>query len=139
MNECEEQARNFLQATGTKIVIRPDGVVNGFPFDAKDQYPHYKYKVTLRRQGKQYTYPFYDSYYNYRKNKRPTEYDVLSCLMSYPVDENIFNFAAEFGYQLDDPESWLLTSKIHKECLRQYRRLCDLYSEDLMEKLADIR
>lgn len=139
MNEYEEKAEIFLKEAETKMTIWRCGTVNGFPFGAKDRYPHFKYKITLKRQGKQYTFSFYDCYDNYLSDGRPSKYDVLSTLVSFPVDEDVNDFASAFGYSMDDLDSRQRTKKTHKACLEQYRRLHDLFGDELMDKLAEIQ
>lgn len=139
ISEYHRQAIAFLQESGTDMTIHRVGVVRGFPFDCRDKSPHVKYHVTLKRGDHFYDFPFYDSTHNYMRNLRPTSYDVLACLQSYPVEEDMWDFANEFGYEIDDKKSFDRVANIHRECLAQYNALHDLFGEEWMDKLAEIQ
>ena len=139
ISEYQKQALDFLKETETSIKISDMGVVYGFPFDNRDSRPHTAYNVVLTRGNKFYSFPFYDSTHNYELNKWPTAYDVLACLQSYPVEEDMWDFANEFGYEIHSKDDYERVSNIHHECLRQYRALLDLFGEELLDKLAEIR
>ena len=64
MSEYEIQAIEFLKKSDAHMTISRVGEVCGFPFDQYDSLWHYKYQVTLTRNGKQYRFTFYDSHYN---------------------------------------------------------------------------
>lgn len=139
MSEYEEMAQRFLKDSGTKMTIRKTETVEGFPFDKNDRLPHDRYSVCLKRGDKKYSFPFYGSADMYYKRKRPTAYDVLAVLESYPVEEDLWDFANEFGYSIGSEEDYNNVRRIHKACRNQYRRLCDLYGPEWMERLAEIR
>ena len=138
ISEYLQKALDFLKDSGTEITINRVGVVNGFPFDNRDANPHVKYHVVITRGRKFYDFPFYDSTRNFLHNLRPTYYDVLACLQSYPVDENMWDFAREFGYEIDSRESYERVENIHRECVNQYKALLDLFGEEWLDKLAEI-
>lgn len=137
MTDYERQAVDFLNESNTEMVIKHVGTVQGFPFDDKDQYPHEKYMVTLRRGNRQYSFPFYDSYYAYRAKKRPTKYSILACLEKYDVGE-MADFVGEFGYEIVDRKSFLKVEGIWRECREQYQNLRALFDDEWMEKLQEI-
>ena len=138
MSEYTQRANKFLDDTDTHIYFRMSGIVDGFPF-SDDTMKHNKYTVTLKREGKKYSFPFYDSYHNYLNHKKPTPYDVLACLQSYPVDDNMWNFANEFGYEINSEETYNKVKEIWKNCREQYESLLDLFGPELMEKLGEIQ
>ena len=138
MSEYEIQAIDFLKKAETKMTISRTGEVEGFPFDEHDRLWHYRYQITLTRHGKQYRFTFFDSFYNWRQNKRPTRYDVLASVEKYEVPDNLIDFAADFGYNVDDPQDYKRVKKIHQACMKQYDRLFDLFGEDLMKELQEI-
>ena len=138
ISEYHRQAINFLNESGTDCTIHRIGVVHGFPFDNKDTNLHVKYHVVLKRDKKIYDFPFFDSAYNYLHDMRPTSYDVLACLQSYPVEEDVWDFAREFGYTINSKESYERVANIHRECVNQYKALLDLFGEEWMNKLAEI-
>lgn len=140
MTTYQQQAEDFLEKARTTMRIVKISRVQGFPFDKKDKHPHIKYQVILTNlnTGKSYDFPFYDSHANYRDDKRPTSYDVLSAVEKYEVDEDIWEFAREFGYETETKENWEMLQKVHRNCLDQYNALLDLFGEDLMKELQEI-
>lgn len=138
MTEYDIQAADFLKKSGTKMTISRIGEVEGFPFDKHDMLWHDKYQVTLTRNKKQYRFTFYGSFHDWKNNKRPSRYDVLACLEKYQVPEYLDDFAAEYGYNIDDKQDFRRVSKIHQACKQQYEMLLDLFGEDLMRELQEI-
>ena len=132
------QADSFLERSGADIKIVRVGDVHGFPFDQSDKQMHTEYRVTLNRDGRSYSFSFYDCAANFRKNKRPTSYDVLACLEKYPVDPDVWEFAGEFGYIIDSKESYRKVSKIRDACDKQYQALMSLFGEKWMQELREI-
>ena len=137
MTEYDMQAVEFLKKTGTKMTISRTGEVKGFPFDY-DRLWHYRYQITMTRCRRQYRFTFYDSFHNWQENKRPSRYDVLACVQKYPVPDTVEDFAAEFGYHIDDPKERKRVKTIRQKCQEQYERLLDLFGEDLMKDLREI-
>lgn len=140
MTEYEKSAKDFLKKCGVSSRIRLIGSVKGFPFDEKDRYWHNKYRVTLTRgsAGKTYSFLFYDSARNYSTGERPTRYDVLACLEKYEVENDVWDFAREFGYDIHDKESYNRVCKIQKACMKQYEKLRWLFTEKEMAELQEI-
>ena len=138
-NEYDEQAKRFLEEAGTEISYRQTGIVQGFPFDRKDKLIHDKYTVTLRRGDKKYTFPFYGSYSAHEKGEKASPYDILACLTSYEIPDDMWDFAEEFGYEIHCREDYEQTLRTWEECRRQYDSLLDLFGPKLMERLAEIQ
>ena len=140
MTDYEKNARDFLKKCGVSCRIRKVGEVKGFPFDDHDTHYHNKYRVTLTKgaDGKTYNFMFYDSANNYWKGERPTRYDVLACLEKYEVEADVWDFAREFGYEIHDKESYNRVCRIHKACIKQYKKLCWLFTDEQMAELQEI-
>ena len=138
MNEYDIQAAEFLKKSDTKMTISRTGEVHGFPFDDHDTLWHYKYQITMTRNGKQYRFTFYDSHNNWLNNKRPSRYDVLACCEKYEVPYSVYDFANEFGYEIEGEGDYKRIKKIHDACTKQYQRLLDLFGESLMRELQEI-
>ena len=137
MNEYEKQARDFLKNSGAKMTISAAGIVQGFPFDTKDNRWHNKYIVKIRRGGMSYQFPFYDSAYNTQRGERPTAYDVLACIEKCAPYGDVWDFAAEFGYEIDSREEFQRVSRIYKACETQARKIDRLFG-DVMDELCEI-
>ena len=129
ITEYDMQANNFLALTGTTLEITRDAVVKKWGWD------RWKYSCKLRRGCKTYTFPFFDSVANYRKNKRPSKYDILACLDTYDYISDIRDFALEFGYDIENKE----TGKTYNACMRQSEKLHELFTDEELEMLAEIR
>ena len=129
ITEYDMQANNFLALTGTTLEITRDEVVKKWGWD------RWKYSCKLRRGHKTYTFPLVDSVVNYRKNKRPSKYNILACLDTYDYISDIRNFALEFGYDICDKE----TEKTYNACMRQSQKLHELFTDEELEMLAEIR
>ena len=110
MTEYEVQANDFLKKAGAKMTISRIGEVWGFPFD-HDLMWHYKYQVTLSRNGQQYRFQFYDSHQNWLNNQRPTRYDVLACVEKYEVPDSLRDFAYEYGYDFETERDYKYVKK----------------------------
>ena len=137
-SEYETQARNFLRASGAKMSIVSNGIVQGFPFDDRDRNWHNKYLVRIDRCGRSYSFPFYDSAYNTERNVRPTQYDILACLEKYPVEEDVWDFAEEYGYEIHCRKDFERVTNTHRACKTQYEKLLRLFGEELMAELQQI-
>ena len=142
MSEYELKAIEFLMKTGTSMKINYVGVVHGFPFEEEGvtTYPHRKYKVTMRRNGRVFTTPFYGSYMDFKNGKNPTSYDILACLEKYEVSENMWDFATEYGYEIKSESSYNRVQNIWKSCKTQYKKLIKFfdYDENIMDELREI-
>lgn len=139
MSEYQQEALDFLRDSGTEMKIKFIEVVNGFPNDPKDTHPRNKYMVTMTRGSKGFSTPFYDSISNYEKDEEPTEYDVLACLEKYEVADSIEDFAAEFGYDIDEPEDRMRVRKIWQGCRTQYEKLVEFFGDEWMPRLQEIQ
>lgn len=127
--EYDMQVNNFLAITGTTLEITRDEVVKKW-----GQY-RWKYSCKLRRGHKTYTFPFFDSVKNFEEDKRPSKYDILACLDTYDYIRDIKDFALEFGYDIWDEE----TEKTYNACMRQSKKLHNLFTDEELEMLAEIR
>ena len=131
INEYEQQAKDFLERTGTVMEIRKVGVVSGFPFDTNDRHPHIKYHIVFTRGTGFYDCDFYDSYANYCEHKRPTKYDVLASLEKYAYPTDPWEFADEFGYTISSRADLERVQKMATACREQYDALIKLYCDDI--------
>lgn len=137
-SEYEMQARNFLRASGAKMRIVSAGIVHGFPFEDRDRNWHNKYLVRIDRCRRSYSFPFYDSAYSTSRDERPTQYDILACLEKYPVEDDVWDFADEYGYEIHGRKDFERVSSIHRACQTQYAKLLRLFGKELMEELQKI-
>ena len=129
ITEYDMQANNFLALTGTTLEITRDEVVKKWGWD------RWKYSCKLERGHRTYTFPFFDSVKNFEEDRRPSKYDVLACLDTYDYISDIGDFALEFGYDIYDKK----TEKTYNACMRQSKKLHNLFTNEELEMLAEIR
>lgn len=137
MTDYEKQARDFLKNSGAKMTICYKDTVCGFPFDKKDNNWHDKYIVTIRRNGKSYSFPFYNSAYATQRNERPTPYDVLACIEKYVYYGDVWDFSNDYGYEIYDRESYKTVERIFKAVNTQARKINAIFG-DCMDELSEI-
>lgn len=138
MNEYEKEAIEFLNKYNAKMTIEQLEVVDRFPTDDQATGNRYKYRITIKRDGKSYSFPFYDSINNYLNNERPNAYDILACVEKYEVCGDVWDFAREYGYIIDSRSSYNKVQRIYNACKTQYNKLLRLFGEDGMGELQEI-
>lgn len=137
MNEYDAMAKEFLKKYGAKMTI-------SHVFDEWGGYRKGKitdgwlYRVRIDRNGKTWSFSFSDSVYNRQHNKRPTPYDVLACIEKYEPYGDVWDFAREFGYEINDRDSYKATEKIFKAVCKEYRNVIRMF-EDCIEELQEIQ
>ncbi len=134
MNEYVKIAKDFLKSCNAKMTISFKRY--GKHFEDDNQYRNI-YNIRIDRNGMTYTFSFGDSVFNTENHKRPTCYDVLACLQKYPVESNLDDFCAEYGYKINSYEDVKRISKIHKAVMREYEKVNRIFG-DVMDELAEI-
>lgn len=137
MSEYDKQAKDFLKATGTELImqqIRPE-VANRPSWATEEKIQHgYEYRVALVRNGKDYRFSFWDSIANAERNKKPTAYDILACLN--PSHATTFQeFCDEYGYDSDSRQVFNQWQEVEKET----KALHNLFSEAELDQLGEIQ
>lgn len=137
LSETVLQAFDFCKRYGVRIdakeiAERPDGIGN--------DWGGLKYRVIIRRAGKQFTLYFTDSAANKHAGRRPTCYDILACIeKDFPGD--MADFIAEFGYTIDSAEEFRRIERIYKAVKREVagvRRMFGEYGEPCFDELCEI-
>lgn len=124
-----DAATQFLKDTETAITKKY--VKNGPYFEGETEYRDI-YRITLSRNGENYSFNFGQSIAN--QGKEPTNYDILACLEKYDYG-SFEDFCNELGY---DPYS-KKSKKAYKACEDQYQKLAYMFDEDEMDKLRGIQ
>lgn len=137
MREYDKMAREFLENVGAELKIEYIGDVEGFP-NSDDKLMHREYKCELSREGHIYEFPFYGSYMDWKNEKDPSEYDVLSCLEPWDPG-SIDDFVEMYGYEVHKWADVRRIEKIYEEVLKQYRALAGMFSDDELEMLGEIQ
>jgi hypothetical protein len=124
-----EQANDFMVKVGATMKI--DYLKNAYHFDG-DKETRDIYRITLKREGRRYSFNFGQSIANSRTNTAPTAYDVLTCLTKY--DPGTFeNFCGDFGYDEDSRRA----EKVYKAVLKEWAGVERLFG-DVIEELVEI-
>lgn len=140
ITEYDKQAQKFLKKTNTSFKAEFDKHDKYFPGDKESRDI---YNITLSTHGRvkhkvvptgSYTFTFGQSIVNTEKNKRPTPYDVLSCVEKYDP-ESFEDFCSNYGYDTDSRSA----EKTYRACKEQFLSISELYTEEELELLRDIQ
>lgn len=136
MNEYLKQAQDFLTKHEAVVEFHFSGKRNYFDGDTE---PRNVYSVTVSRCGKKdITVTFGDSILNTKKKIKPTAYGVLACLQKYPVDGDVFDFADEIGYEINNRKSYLKIYNQYESCRDEYNKVWSIFG-DCIEELREIQ
>jgi hypothetical protein len=128
MKTYTDQAIKFMTDTGTKMTTE---FLDHKRYFDDDKEMRDVYKVTLRRNGKSFTFTFGQSIAESGQSE-PTAYDVLACLTK--SDPGTFeNFCGEFGYDLDSMKA----HKTYKAVVREYKGVERLFN-DVLSQLQEV-
>jgi hypothetical protein len=157
--EYNKQAEAWLEATNSTLHVAYGRTGKYFEDDEEDRDI---YRVTLKRGGAEYVFTFGQSIANsapwmrvgsmcrtdysyanhfadapWKQNpmrSQPDAYTILSSLEG--TNPGTFeDFCGEFGYDTDSRKA----EKTYKAVVEQYLSLSRMYSQDELDKLADIR
>lgn len=159
MNEYLKKAEDFLTAHDAKIKIVFDHCGKYWEDDKENRNI---YNVTITRDDKSYTTQFGDSLHNteeankikarakmearnltgaeWRKIKNkytPNAYDILACLQKYETPSDPWEFANEFGYEINSHADFRKVDRICEACEKEYKAIYNMFS-DCMDELAEI-
>lgn len=133
-SEYELQAIDFLNENNLSLTITFE--CKGFHFpDDKEKRNIYNFELKNNETGKSYTGRFGDSINNTEKHKKPSQYDVLSCLTS--SDPGSFeDFCMNYGYDEDSRKAESIYFAVQKE----FSGICKVlnHSEELLQQLQEI-
>ena len=128
MSNYELQAENF--ATKHNVKIQINSVKYGKHFADEKQSRHI-FNITLKRNGKQYTFNFGQSIM--AGSQEPTMYDILTCLEKYESID-FADFCGNYGYDEDSRKAY----KIYLAVKKEYNAVNRLFN-DCMEELQEIQ
>ena len=132
----EIQAEEFLRNHNAKMTICHISGEYG-EWKTSTMTGGWLYRVRIDRNGKSWSFNFNDSKHNYWNNKRPTKYDVLTCIVKYEPYGDVWDFASEFGYEIDSRETYDKTERIYKAVLKEYRNVMRMFG-DCIDELCEI-
>jgi len=129
MNEYTKQAEKFIKDVNAKVTI--EYVEYGKHFD-DDKEERNIYRITIKRNGKSFTFKFGDSINNTQNGEEPSVYDVLACVQKYDCG-TFENFCSEFGYDTDSRKA----EKTYKAVCREFKGINRVFG-DVLEQLQEI-
>jgi hypothetical protein len=134
MNTCHKQADQFLKDCGAKMSIEYDRCDTYFGGDTA---PRDIYNVVIDRNGERYSFRFGNSLRATQSGDEPTAYYILSCLQKYEPETDVWDFAHEYGYEINSRESYESVNKIHGAVCREWLAVNQLFG-DVLEQLREI-
>jgi len=134
---------NFKDKT-FEITGKFKDVVNGFPNQKKDRYPHNHFIITVKNQdGIKIRFNFYGSYVDYLNKKKTLDendlrdafmsfLDDIICYLDYPNEEDFLN---AFGFECIEG------LRIFRECKKQLKKAqkLGLTEDEIYELLNELR
>ena len=143
MNEYEKQALDFCEKYGVNVEIN---YLKTDRYFSDDNEKRDIYTVKITRGEKVYDFTFGDSIHdtelrkkailNRKKPKKPTEYNVLTCLTKYDVGD-FDDFIADFGYSFKTEREYIKIKQIYFNVVDEYRNVMRLFS-DCIDELSEI-
>ncbi len=134
-----KQATDFLELTNTTLAVNYSKHDYHFINDTDRRDIYY---CILKRGDKTFSFKFGDSVANSTKIPKitPNAYDILSCLTTYDVGD-FKDFCADFGYNEynDFGETDKDNLRIYNMVVREYKGLSNLFNEEELSILNDIR
>lgn len=90
------------------------------------------YNITIKKNGKSISFEFGNSIYD--EGKKPSDYNILSCIkMEYFCPDNFNDFCEEYGYNNDS----INALKIFYKSTVLSNKLKTIFTEDEINKLED--
>ena len=153
MSEYRNQANSFMENIGATMTAT---FLRHAPHFEGDKDSRDIYRITLARPGNggfKMEFDFGQSIANsappthpgmaahwakLKKRIPPDAYSVLACLTKYEVDGDVWEFAKEYGFEINSRESYNRIDKIHMAVIQEYRDVCGLFG-DVIEHLREIQ
>lgn len=126
--DYQKQATDFLNKHGIKF---SSSYVDHKPYFMDDKDSRDIYKVTFKRDSKQFSLRFGQSIAN--TGSHPTPYDVLASLTKY--DPYSFeSFCSDYGYDTDSRKS----EKVYNAVQNEWRKMNNFFTSEELTELQDI-
>lgn len=145
MGQYIEQAEKFMNDVGA--TMRVQFQFHGPHFVGETKFRDV-YRIEIKRGGESMVVNFGQSLEKSQFRPRPglpitirrevpTEYDVLACIQKYEPEADVWDFAREYGYEINDRESYLRVSQIHLSVQQEYDDVRRVFG-DVLEQLQEI-
>jgi putative transposon-encoded protein len=134
--QYEKQAKLFIEATKIEIVKTYIGTKPHFITEttARDVY-----NIIIKRGNKHMSFEYGDSIHNTEENrnrgtrKTPSNYDILCSLERSEPEDNIDDFAGNFG--IEKPSEAV---RIYNAVKKSWHEVSDMFTAEEIEALAEI-
>lgn len=134
------QAEKFLKDTDTEMTVT--FLKNDRHFADDTEYRDI-YKIIFKRGKVAEIIKFGQSISNSQHNHRiePNAYDVLTCLTKHMPENSLEDFAAAFGYEIDEPKDRQKAARVYKGAKKEWGQVNRLWGDDeaTMEQLQEIQ
>ncbi len=129
MSELKEHAKEICKKHGIMMKV---GSPKYGPVDWDKDYDHYRFPVTIRKDGKSMRVMFTQS--RAQGSNPPDEYDIITCITK--SDPGSFeDFCGEFGYDTDSRKA----EKTYKAVKREWEAVKRVFGEgECLEALQEI-
>lgn len=130
-NQYEQAGKLALELTGAKLKIRLADEKSA-PWDDGEGYrPHYR--CTFSKDGKRYTFDFWDSIVSGQRGDKAKPYDIISAVIKQ--DPGTFaDFCGDFGYDEDSRKA----HRTYRACVKQWQRMSEVFTPEDLDILAEI-
>lgn len=145
MTDYEMQAKKFLEDCNATLETMYLGKNINENWDEKQKRDTYLVNIVTPRGNMQVK--FWDSWNNTIKNtnrmasgrsrKKPSAYNILSCLTTYDVGD-IEDFILEFGYEVKKRGDFTRIQNIYNAVKKEYEDVRRCFTEKQIEKLQGI-
>lgn len=145
MNEYTRIAEKFLKDCDAKMTIIYLGMEINKNWNEKCKRDVYLVNIVTPLGDMQVK--FWDSVYDTEKNtqrklcgqslKKPTAYDILSCLTTYDVGD-IEDFIFDYGYEIKKKGDFTRIQYIYNAVKKEYEDVCRCFTENQIEQLCEI-
>ena len=139
--DYEQQAQDFLDATGTTLTVEYIKTAKYFHGDkeARDIF-----RFTLTNERGSYSSTFGDSILATanrmdKTHDMPSAYTILACLEKYEPDPDFFSWCRGFGYDDSPVTDYPRIKAIHDACIEQFTGLSAIFTDLEMENLQEIQ
>ena len=136
VSEYAAEAFDFCERFAVKMYAkeipeRPDGIGN--------DWGGLKYRIVIKRNGKQFTLYFTDSVNNKHLGLTPNCYDVLACLEKY-FEGSFDDFMNEFGYEINSYEDYKRVRRTYNAVRREVKSVRRMFPDvEAFEALCEIQ
>lgn len=136
MKNYEKQGNNFLKKHDVKMIVK---FLKHDVYFQDDKKKRDIFKVTFKRQGKQFTITFGQSIIESTGigENPPLAYDVLACIEKYEPD-TFETFCVDYGFDNEPFANYLKVKKNYNAICKQWKQVSSFFTDEELEELKEI-